>query len=64
MACQKVCKQGRDDMKVKVNIQNPIPKDVGIRLCIFTFLALQFTKTVSGLFYSAAISKQLNAMAT
>ena len=25
MACQKVCKQGRDDMKVKVDIQNPIP---------------------------------------
>ena len=25
MACQKVCKQGRDDVKVKGNIQNPIP---------------------------------------
>ena len=23
MACQKVCKQGRDDIIVKVNIQNP-----------------------------------------
>ena len=23
MACQKVCKQGRDDTKVKVNIQCP-----------------------------------------
>ena len=25
MAYQKVCKQGRDDVKVKVNIQSPIP---------------------------------------
>ena len=25
MACQKVCKQGRDDMIVKENLQSPIP---------------------------------------
>ena len=25
MACQKVCKQGRDDIIVKVNFQSPIP---------------------------------------
>ena len=25
MASQKVCKQGRDDIKEKVNIQSPIP---------------------------------------
>ena len=25
IAYQKMCKQGRDDMKVKVNIQSPIP---------------------------------------
>ena len=25
MACQKVCKQGRDEIKVIVNIQGPIP---------------------------------------
>ena len=25
MACQKVCKQGKDDIKVKVNIQKPHP---------------------------------------
>ena len=25
MAYQKVCKQGRDDVEVKVNIQSPIP---------------------------------------
>ena len=24
MACQKVCKQGRDDIIVKVNLQSPI----------------------------------------
>ena len=24
-ACQKVCKQGRGDIKVKVNLQSPIP---------------------------------------
>ena len=28
MACQKVCKQGRDDITVKVNLQKPHP-------CIF-----------------------------
>ena len=25
MACQKVCKQGRDDIIVKVNLESPIP---------------------------------------
>ena len=25
MACQKVCKQNRDDIIVKVNLQSPIP---------------------------------------
>ena len=25
MACQKVCKQGRDDIIVKVNLQSPFP---------------------------------------
>ena len=24
MTCQKVCKQGRDDIKMKLNIQSPI----------------------------------------
>ena len=45
MACQKVCKQGRDDIIVKVNLQSPIPtsfyitvanwceNDAGMRLC-------------------------------
>ena len=33
MAYQKVCKQGRDDIKVKVNIQKPYP-------CIFSTLQL------------------------
>ena len=43
MACQKVCKQGRDDIIVKVNLQSPIPisfyieNDVGMRVCKFTF---------------------------
>ena len=45
MACQKVCKQGRDDIIVKVNLQSPIPtsfyitgeNDAGMRLCKFTF---------------------------
>ena len=49
MACQKVWKQGRDDIIVKVNLQSPIPtsfyitvanwceNDAGMRLCIFTF---------------------------
>ena len=25
MACQKVCKQGRNDIIVKLNLQSPIP---------------------------------------
>ena len=45
MECQKVCKQGRDDIIVKVNLQSPIPtsfyitvanlceNDIGMRLC-------------------------------
>ena len=49
MACQKVCKQGRDDIIVKVNLQSPIPTsfyiavtnqcqtDAGMWLCKFTF---------------------------
>ena len=49
MACQKVCKQDRDDIIVKVNLQSPIPtsfyttvanlreNDAGMRLCKFTF---------------------------
>ena len=49
MACQKVCKQGRDDIIVKVSLQSPIPtsfyttvankceNDVGMRLCKFTY---------------------------
>ena len=49
MACQNVCKQGKDDVMVKVNLQSPIPtsfyitvanwreKDVGIGLCKFIF---------------------------
>ena len=49
MACQKVCKQGRDDVIVKVNLQSPIPtsfyiavtnqcqNDAGMWLCKFTF---------------------------
>ena len=28
MACQKICKQDRDDITVKVNIQSPIPTSV------------------------------------
>ena len=31
MACQKVCKQSRDDIKVKVNIQSP-------KLCCYVYL--------------------------
>ena len=45
MACQKVCKQGRDDVIVKVNLQSSIPtsfyitvanyceNDAGMKLC-------------------------------
>ena len=36
MACQKVCKQGRDDIIVKVNLTNG-KNDAGMRLCKFTF---------------------------
>ena len=49
MECQKVCKQGRDDIIVKVSLQSPIPtsfyitvanlceNDIGMRLCKLTF---------------------------
>ena len=54
MACQKVCKQGRDDVIVKVNLQSLIPtlflhqfatvvqKDVGIGLSKFTFTIISY----------------------
>ena len=54
MACQKVCKQGRNDIIVKVNLQSPIPasfyitvanwckNNAGMRLCIFTFTIISF----------------------
>ena len=32
MACQKVCKQGRDDIIVKVNLQSPIPTSFTLQL--------------------------------
>ena len=47
MACQKVCKHGRDDIVVNVNLQRPIlasfyitvanwcENDAGMRLCKF-----------------------------
>ena len=53
MACQKVCKQGRDDIIVKVNSQSPIPtsfyttvanyceNNAGMRLCEFTFTIIE-----------------------
>ena len=40
MACQKVCKQGRDDIIVKVNLQSPIPTSfirvivLGLCVCV------------------------------
>ena len=40
MACQKVCKQGRDDIIVKVNLQSPIPTSFYI-----TFYFLMFFKS-------------------
>ena len=32
LKCQKVCKQGRDDIEVKVNIQSPIPASFHTRV--------------------------------
>ena len=52
MACQKACKQCRDDIIVNVNLQCPIPtslyitiansceNDAGMRLCKFTVSSL------------------------
>ena len=37
MACQKVCKQGRDDIIVKVNLQSPIPTSFYITVCCILF---------------------------
>ena len=50
MECQKLCKQGRNDIIVKVNLQCPIPtffyikvaNDVGMRLCKFTLTIISF----------------------
>ena len=33
MACQKVCKQGRNDITVKLNLQSPIPASFYIYSC-------------------------------
>ena len=41
MACQKVCKQGRDDIIVKVNLQSPI-------LHLFTLQLQTNVKTMQG----------------
>ena len=40
IACQKVCKQGRVDIIVKVNLQSPIP--MFIKSFIIIIIALQF----------------------
>ena len=32
MACQKVCEQGRDDIRVKVNLRSPIPTSFTLQL--------------------------------
>ena len=43
MACQKVSKQGRDDIIVKVNLQSPIPTSfirvivLGLCVCVCLF---------------------------
>ena len=54
MACQKVCKQDRDDIIVKVNLQSPIPtsfyitvanwceNDAGMRLYILILPSLLY----------------------
>ena len=36
MACQKVCKQGRDDIIVKVNLQSPIPTSLQLQTSVKT----------------------------
>ena len=49
MACQKVCKQGRDDIIVKVNLQSSTPtsfyitvaeNNAGMKLCTFTIIRI------------------------
>ena len=59
MACQKVCKQGRDDIIVKVNLQSPIPASFYVKrcrdraFCVFNvFLSLVFVLFDVNLNYS------------
>ena len=35
MACQKVCKQGKDDIIVKVNLQSLIPASFSLKYCMY-----------------------------
>ena len=63
MACQKVCKQGKDDIIVKVNLQSPIPTSftlqlqtnvktmqVMMRLCKFAFTIISSLYTLFAYF--------------
>ena len=68
MVCQKVCKQGRSDIIVKVNLQNPIPisfyiivanwckNDAGMRLCEFTFTIISFLPCLHTFWHSIPTS--------
>ena len=59
MACQKLCKQGTDDIKVKVNIQaislhyRRVKKMQGMELCISTFSLLYHSLTLFAYFWCA-----------
>ena len=45
MACQKICKQGRDDIVIlKVNVQSPIPTSAyNLQLQVFRYCNLSLT---------------------
>ena len=71
MAYQKVCKQGKDDIIVKVNLQSPIPasftlqlqtnvkNDAGMRLCKFTFTIISSLPCLHTFWHAIPISFDL-----
>ena len=68
MAYQKVCKQGKEDIKIKVSMQNPIPtsslqckKNVGIDETLYNYLQLYILPSLLHTFLGHAIPSSTQA---
>ena len=53
MACQKVCKQGRDNIIVKVNLQSPIPTSFYITVYCILFGMLSLHRFTFLMFFQS-----------